>query len=198
MTEVLNINEKPSVSNYPYGRLQCVATFGVEFKKNKGFRSEFQTVNPKNGRLNAMKNGTYDDFKCLVKEENGHYKWYTSSCNGLDAIISTLSFIGKNFDILQLTTEMHEHIVLQCMQSIIIGNAWTKLSVEDKPKYLDMFFKDNMAILRNMSKQPISAQTYKDIIFDKVGMEQFISEHNCPTNPDKAVDIAKEIISYNI
>jgi hypothetical protein len=177
MIEILPIHEKPSVHNYPYGSLQCTATFGVEFNKNKGFRSEFQTINPKTDRLNAMKNGTYDDFKCLVKEENGHYKWYTSSCNGLEAIISTLKFIGENFDILQLTTEMHEHIVLQSMRSIIVGNAYTKLSNEDMPNYLDMFFKDNMVKLRNMSKQPISAQTYKDIIFDTDGMKQYISEH---------------------
>jgi hypothetical protein len=50
---------KAEVNSYPYGRLKATAFFGLEFKRGKGFRTTFQTINPKNGKLNAVKNSTY-------------------------------------------------------------------------------------------------------------------------------------------
>jgi hypothetical protein len=57
--KVLNIFAKAEVDSYPYGRLRCKAFFWIEYKQSHGFRPVFQTINPKTGRLNAVKNGQY-------------------------------------------------------------------------------------------------------------------------------------------
>ena len=124
MITILDVNKKYSVDNYPYGFKQTTATFGVEFKAKKGFRSFFQTINPVNHKLNKEKNGTYSDFMCVTcNSENGHYEWHHESVNGLKAIVKTLAFISTNFDALQLTREMHQWIASKAIASIIIGNA---------------------------------------------------------------------------
>ena len=75
-------NEKITVDSYPYGRLRTTAFFSVEFKRGKGFRQVFQTINPKNGRLNAPKNGTYSNVSFLYQEGNGHIHGGGYSLNG--------------------------------------------------------------------------------------------------------------------
>lgn len=56
---VFKTDEKITVENYPYGRLQCKATFSLEFKEAKGYRTVRQTINPKTGRINNPKKSTY-------------------------------------------------------------------------------------------------------------------------------------------
>lgn len=57
--------------SYPYGYLKTRAFFSVEFNK-KGFRTVFQTINPKTGRLNKPKNGTYSPV-ILPASNKGHH-----------------------------------------------------------------------------------------------------------------------------
>jgi hypothetical protein len=59
MNTYYHTTKKAIVDSYPYGRLRATAFFSLEFKKGKGFRSVFQTINPKNNRLNAPKYSTY-------------------------------------------------------------------------------------------------------------------------------------------
>jgi len=66
--------------NYPYGRLRCQAKWWVEDNGKKGMRSCFQTINPKTGRVNAPKKGTYSPVVILVKNpENNHIETYSLS-----------------------------------------------------------------------------------------------------------------------
>lgn len=59
--------------SYPYGRLRCQAKWWIEDNGKKGHRICFQTINPKNNRVNAAKKGTYQAVCVLFKnEENGH------------------------------------------------------------------------------------------------------------------------------
>jgi len=62
--------------DYPYGSLRCVRLCWIEYRKNKGFRFCYRTINPKNGKLNAVKTSTY----CMLAgnlylDENGHTMW---------------------------------------------------------------------------------------------------------------------------
>jgi hypothetical protein len=65
--------------SYPYGYQQTTAFFSVEYN-NKGSRSIFQTVNPKTGKLNKPKLGTYYSVILPIELSNG----YLDFCGHLD------------------------------------------------------------------------------------------------------------------
>lgn len=65
------------VENYPYGRLRTEAYFGLEFHPSKGYRTTFQTLNPKTGRLNAVKKSTYSRLLLMVRDESSGFVSYT-------------------------------------------------------------------------------------------------------------------------
>ena len=67
--EVYHIKEKLTTDSYPYGRERATAFFSVE-SNTKGMRTEFQTINPKNGRLNAVKKSTYYHVILPIKKED--------------------------------------------------------------------------------------------------------------------------------
>ena len=67
-----NTTEATSDS-YPYGRLRCQAKWWVEDNGKKGMRACFQTINPKTGRVNAPKKGTYSLVVILVKNPENNY-----------------------------------------------------------------------------------------------------------------------------
>lgn len=74
---VINLvpTNQPIISeNYPYGyTLKTTKTDWIEFKPKQGFRHMSQTVNPKNGRLNNPKKGTYSSVMLLgTDNESGH------------------------------------------------------------------------------------------------------------------------------
>jgi hypothetical protein len=104
----LPTNHKAEVTEYPYGRLRTSAFFGLEFKKGKGFRTTFQTINPKNYRLNAVKNSTYSPIMAMYEAENGHIKYVSFNLYGIEEINKAAQFMYKNFNL--YTPEEIEHI----------------------------------------------------------------------------------------
>jgi hypothetical protein len=133
--EVLPINRTTIVNDYPYGSLRAEARFSVEFNPKFGFRHIFQTVNPKNGRVNNPKKSTYGDF-CYkyVNSENGHVESGWLSCNGVEYIKKTASFLAEHFDTLELTEEMKKFIYTSMYRSIKISQSFG--AEEEKPNYL--------------------------------------------------------------
>lgn len=80
MTPLYNHIDEASaynVSDYPYSfKLRTSIKFWLEKKDSKGFRFCSRTINPKNGRVNAVKTSTYSEFAgCLFLDEEGHCKW---------------------------------------------------------------------------------------------------------------------------
>lgn len=73
---------KSESTNYPYGNKRTSAFFSLQFKPSKGFRTVFQTVSPKTGKLNAEKYSTYSDGILQYKDQNGHFKNFHFSFNG--------------------------------------------------------------------------------------------------------------------
>lgn len=101
--------------NYPYGYLKCTAFFSVECTKN-GFREIFQTINPKNGKLNAPKKSTYARVILPATLSNGHF----SSVGHLSFDSGTSINVGLHFmhDFYSLfTTEQIKRIALD----VIVG-----------------------------------------------------------------------------
>lgn len=100
--KIFPTNEKITVEDYPYGFKKTTAYFSVEFNFKKGFRSVFQTVNPKTGRINKPKNSTYSPIVVMYQEkETGHVKALHMSLNGIDDIIPAIDFMSLNFDLFQ-------------------------------------------------------------------------------------------------
>lgn len=92
--------ETAQVDNYPYGRLRATVTFGLEHKSKKGFRSTFQSIDPKTGRINKPKLSTYHAVIVMYRDETtGHIKYDYFGLNGKEEINRATAFIGQNFDL---------------------------------------------------------------------------------------------------
>jgi hypothetical protein len=99
---------KLTAENYPYGyTLRTTAFYSLEFRKGKGFRSVFQTINPKTGKLNAPKRGTYSAGALMYINDEGHIKTKTLDFYGMSGILRDCQFIGANFDL--FTPEQIQH-----------------------------------------------------------------------------------------
>ena len=135
--QILNINEVHEVASYPYGRLRCKAFFSVEFKKGKGFRSVFQTINPKTNRLNAPKKETYTSFAYQTKNEDGKINTRGIRINGNEGVNKFTSFLYKNQAALNLNDEMIKDTISTCISSIRISLAWASGDKKQLMKVLD-------------------------------------------------------------
>lgn len=88
-----------TVDNYPYGYKKCKASFTVEFKKGKGYRTIFQTVNPSTGRVNAPKKSTYYNIVLMKQDQSGFVTYAYYSFNGAEQINKACKFIADKFDL---------------------------------------------------------------------------------------------------
>ena len=61
------------VTDYPYGyTMRCTIRYWVETNKKGDQRAISQTCNPKNGRWNNPKKGTYSSVTVMGLDENNH------------------------------------------------------------------------------------------------------------------------------
>jgi hypothetical protein len=106
--------------NYPYGyTLKTTKYDYLEFKKGKGFRHVSQTINPKTGRLNAPKAGTYSDVLLLRKDENNHVKCGGTDFYGDAGMNKGCKLIADNFDL--FTPEQIKHIYEVVLQKLVMS-----------------------------------------------------------------------------
>lgn len=64
------------IEDYPYGfKLRTTIKYWIETTPKKGDRFCSQTVDPRNGRLNAPKKSTYCCVGIMFKDENNHTHW---------------------------------------------------------------------------------------------------------------------------
>lgn len=107
-----------TTEDYPYGRLRCTATFGTEWDKKKGYRSVFQTINPKTGRVNAPKKSTYTDIMVMYQKEDGFightvFSFYDEKSNE-----RAFTFLNENFDLFE--PEEMEYIYMKLLSHLKI------------------------------------------------------------------------------
>lgn len=120
---VYNSGAKLSAENYPYGRLKCTAYFSVESTKN-GFRSIFQTINPKTGKLNAPKKSTYTAGKLPTTHAGGKIGFCGYlSFNGSEEINKGLQFMA-DFHELFTAEEVKNIAVTALMMSKVNAKAY--------------------------------------------------------------------------
>lgn len=140
MKNLLNSATKVQNDNYPYGSLRATAFFSLEFQPKKGFRSVFQTINPKTNRLNNPKKSTYNDFMYLyTEEETGHTKTGVFSTNGTEAIMKLAEFLEVNSEAVGLTTAQISWLGGGIYQSLVLSAAWMSVNKEEGKEYLKPF-----------------------------------------------------------
>jgi hypothetical protein len=111
--------ETVTVINYPYGRLQCKATFGLEFKKGKGYRTTFQTVNPKTGRINNMKRSVYSSIMRMIQnEETGRISYDYPQLGDIEKLNDTTDYLNENFD--TFTNEEIIELYVKIKKSLLV------------------------------------------------------------------------------
>lgn len=96
MKILLKSTETFTTNDYPYGRLRATATFGTEYKEGKGFRTTFQTIDPKSGRVNAVKKSTYYPI-IVLQVEDGFADYVHIGMNGGAEINKACKFMAENF-----------------------------------------------------------------------------------------------------
>jgi hypothetical protein len=125
MKSYFKSTDKVTVDGYPYGRLRATAFFSLEFKKGEGFRSVFQTINPKNNRLNAPKYSTYCPIMAMYRNEaNGHVEYDWIRMHGDEDINKAAAFMSEHFDL--YTPEMIKGI---CVEMALYAKASAKATV---------------------------------------------------------------------
>lgn len=100
------------VADYPYGfRLRTQIRYWIETKKNQGQRFVSQTLNPKNGKWNKPKAGTYSEIKCLTRNpKNGYISTDSLRFNDTDEEIE--SYIERHKE----SIEEYERVTIEAMK----------------------------------------------------------------------------------
>ncbi len=124
--EVLSGHTSPEtayvVEDYPYGyRLRTTIRYWIETKKGFGQRFMSQTVNPKTGRWNKPKNGTYCDIQVLVKDDQGHVSSQgLHSGRGQEAIDAFRALAGEYMDKYQVEAMKYLEAVERANQRVTV------------------------------------------------------------------------------
>jgi len=146
MIQYLKTNFIGTVENYPYWyTLKTNATFGIEFKKNKWFRTVFQTVNPKTWKLNKPKVSTYSDIILMYVNEEWQYKYNHVDLNvNSEELNKKIAIIEENKN---LFTEdelqyISNSILMTCKVSMMSMATYCWSDIEKlKPLYKDFIVK---------------------------------------------------------
>lgn len=181
--KILNIYQKNEAPNYPYGRLRTAAYFSVEFKPKYGFRSVFQTINPKTGRLNAPKYGTYYTFLYVYQnQENGHYQFMGYNTNSFDGINRLCKFLAENNEALgKLDKEMVTDIC-GTLFNVMRGSAmYCPVGKANTDKLLAIIDAPTKALLEGFKTGVIDFST---VVIDEEAIENLKKEF---ANPNTAI-----------
>lgn len=152
ITEDLDLNILNGVqttTDYPYGRLRCTMSFSTEFKKNKGYRTVRQSVNPKNSRVNKPKKSTYADFYCVTENaENGHYEFWGLDIRDIKSAMRLINLV-QNHDI-DFDSAQTESLVLKVYAAIRMNIIMSSFDDDNKKELLACFpLKEMLAAYRN-------------------------------------------------
>ncbi len=134
---VLPLAQINEVKDYPYGRLRTSAFFSVEFQPKKGFRSVFQTINPKNSRVNAPKKGTYSNFEFCYLKDNGHVTWGCYRLESFETINNFARFMADHAEALQPTGEQIKYLCAQAFQVAKISAGFEAHDLKAMMELLD-------------------------------------------------------------
>lgn len=139
----LPVNTPQTVANYPYGRLKTEMTFAIDFNPKKGFRHTRQTINPKNGRVNAKKLDTYMSFAFLTLNPlNGHIVEAGFNIHSARKATEFINWLGINAELMELTEAQNTYICGMLADSYRMDLVLDKtLTEEQQTGYKDIIQK---------------------------------------------------------
>lgn len=186
--EVFSTDEKIEVDNYPYGSMRTTAFFSVESVKNKGYRSIFQTINPKNGRLNAEKKSTYSHLILQYKNSIGHVNSFHFSAfdNDSKGINKIIQILNDFFDI--LTTAEIEDLTLNLI-------ATHKANTIALVHYKKLNFEEIKPIIDNSVKTLTLIAKTKENLFSQCLLDVDALEALKPVDDKPVFQVTKAVLS---
>jgi hypothetical protein len=109
MKQYYSTSRTVTVENYPYGyNLRTTLTHSLEFKSGKGFRHVTQTVNPKTGRLNNPKRGTYYPIMLLGTDSQTNYtRSYVLNPNSAETVNIAADWMHQKYSLFQHREIVH-------------------------------------------------------------------------------------------
>lgn len=125
------VQDKQTVYNYPYGRLRTTAYFSVEFQPKKGFRSVFQTINPKTGRVNKEKKGVYHDIM-YMSNVDGFVKFHSKEFYKIEDFNELTQWLRDNFAL--FTPEQMKYIYAKAVSFLNMELYALKVYCNVEPK----------------------------------------------------------------
>lgn len=170
--ENLTVNEAIVVDNYPYGRLKTKATFSIEFKPKKGFRSVFQTVNPKTGRINNPKKGVYHPIMFL-SEQDGFVKFRAINYHDNEAYNRAMKFMDEHCPM--FTDEQIRDIAINSL-------SYLKVSLMGSVQYGGCKFDDIKGYFEKAVKIHSKIAEIKHNMFEETYIDHEAIESHKPSN----------------
>jgi hypothetical protein len=105
--------------DYPYGwNLRTTKYDYLEFMPNRGFRHVSYTINPKTGRENKPKKGTYCEILLLGKDENNYTKSLGFTFYNNEEKDKTIAFLSNPENFALFTPEQIEYIYIKLYHQI--------------------------------------------------------------------------------
>jgi len=116
------------IKDYPYGRLRTSMFVWIETQPKKGDRVCRQTINPKNGRLNAPKCSTYANLMFLYLSDIGHVQTAQATIyTKADALKSFVEAFGAS----NLNEEQQKQFRQLSGEILTTSNEFTGEKVKD-------------------------------------------------------------------
>jgi len=174
---VLGLDKKLKTESYPYGRLRATAFFSVEYVKNKGMRTVFQTIDPKSGRLNKEKKSTYYPVILPTIEKDGKFDFCGYlSFNGAEEINTGLQFMADFW-------ELFDQEIIKDIAITIL--AMTKIDIKARVIYSGSNFENLKPLFDNCIKTLVEiAKTGENLFqFCMLDIDQINAERVEGYNP---------------
>ena len=186
MEKFKNSNETIEVTDYPYGYKRTSAFFGVEFHPKKGFRSTFQTINPKNGRVNKIKYGVYYPYMFQFRDVNGHIKTHVENFNGSKELQKGVENFKENFDLFTTEQKIFIYGYLLTMSRQTIGGMiqWSGSKFEDLKPFFETFISSCVKGMKDSSYQ------FDGMTLDVEGIEKTTDPNYNPFRTTKMVSLS--------
>jgi hypothetical protein len=173
--KILNIYNKNEALDYPYGRLRTAAYFSAEFKPKFGFRSVFQTINPKTGKLNKPKYGTYYTFLCVYQNpDNGYYQYYGFNPNSFDSVNRLCKFLAANNEALGILDKEMVKDICGTLSLVIRASAmYCPVGKENTAKLIAIIDAPTKALIEGFKTGVIDFST---VVVDEEAIEKLKAE----------------------
>jgi hypothetical protein len=143
----IETSKKIAVDNHPYGRTTTTMFSWTEFNPKKGYRIVSQTIDPKTGKLNRPKQGTYCPF--IFRQTDGkEIKYIHFNLNGDDRLNEASKFCAQPEVFNLLTEQERKYLYESCI-------LFSKVSMKAQVIYCGSEAKDLIPLFDSFVKAAV-------------------------------------------